>query len=51
MIPHQDYSEKPKVKKVVFEVEAESEWSAFQQAEELNKSPWSTWNYKAEEIK
>lgn len=50
VIPYQSYNEKPKTKKVFFEVEAQSKTLAIKTAEDLNDSPWSIWNYKAEEI-
>jgi len=48
MYPHQESSENPKLKKAVFYVKAENSVLAFKEAEKLNDSLWSIWDYKVE---
>ncbi len=50
MLPHQGSIEKPKTKRVVFKVEAEDETKAYLEAQKLDTSYLSVWNYKVEKL-
>jgi hypothetical protein len=48
MLPHQDSVDQPKTKKAIFNVEAENSHKAYKEAEKLNESLLSIWDYKVE---
>ena len=50
MLPHQESIDKPKTKKVCFEVNAENSNKAYKEAEKQNESLLSVWDYKVETI-